>query len=190
MRRDFGKEGRGCCYSGLQRVVAVVRVRWHCNAARGFVRGLPAEPLDTSRRNKVQKEQGEGKETQAEPVAKHRKKNNVAESGRKRQKRGAARRDRRARTGKKRRVKIERDREFGKVHVSLNAVCANVTAFKVEYIARVYPRYTRSSLRLTRVTYIRKLYSNRGMFSLFPCVYVYAYVTRENVVINLAYTKA
>lgn len=38
-------------YSGLQRVVAVVRVRWHYNAARGFVRGLPAEPLGTSRRN-------------------------------------------------------------------------------------------------------------------------------------------
>lgn len=71
-RRDF--DGEGCYYSGLQSVVAVVRVRWHCNVAGGFVRGLPAEPLDTSRRNKVQKEQGEGKETQAEPVAKRREK--------------------------------------------------------------------------------------------------------------------
>lgn len=93
---------------------------------------------------KYRRNRERGRKTRAEPVAKHREKNNVAESGRKRQKRG----------GKKRRVKIERDREFGKVHVFLNAVCANVTAFKVEYIARMYFRYTRSGLRLTRVTYI------------------------------------
>lgn len=98
VRRDFDQEGRGWYYSGLQRVVAVVRVRWHCNAAGGFVRGLPAEPLDTSRRNKVQKEPGGGEGNAGrESVAKRRKKNNIAESGRKRQKRGG-----RARAGKKR----------------------------------------------------------------------------------------
>lgn len=74
-QEDVEEEGRGCCYSGFQRVVAVVRVRWYCNAVGGFVRGLPAEPLDTSRRNKVQKgrESGrreEGKEAQAGLVAK------------------------------------------------------------------------------------------------------------------------
>lgn len=87
-KRDVEEEGRGCCYSGLQRVVAVVRVRWHCNAVGGFVRGLLAEPLGTSRRNKARKgrlggwEGGreERKEAQAGPVAKHRK-NIVTESG-------------------------------------------------------------------------------------------------------------
>lgn len=69
------------------------------------------------------------------------------------------------------RAKVERDREFGRVRVFLDAVCANVTAFKVEYIARMYPRCTRSGLRLTCVTYSRKLYSNRGTFCARKCGY-------------------
>lgn len=76
--------------------------------------------------------------------------------------------------GKESRIKraeVERDREFGRVRVFLDAVCANVTAFKVEYIARMYPRCTRSGLRLTCVTYSRKLYSNRGTFCARKCGY-------------------
>lgn len=68
-QEDVEGEGRGCCYSGLQRVVAVVRVRWHCNAVGGFVRGLPAEPLGTSRRNKVQKGRQGGREGEKEAQA-------------------------------------------------------------------------------------------------------------------------
>lgn len=63
----------GCC--GGTRSLALHK------RGRGFVRGLPAEPLDTSRRNKGQR----GKEAQAGSVAEHRKrekKKNVAESGR------------------------------------------------------------------------------------------------------------
>lgn len=76
--------------------------------------------------------------------------------------------------GKKAKIKwakVERDREFGRVRVFLDAVCVNVTAFKVEYIASMYPRCTRSGLRLTCVTYSRKLYSNRGTFCARKCGY-------------------
>jgi len=69
------------------------------------------------------------------------------------------------------RAKVERDREFGRVRVFLDAVCANVTAFKVKYIARMYSRCTRSGLRLTCVTYSGKLYSNRETFCARKCGY-------------------
>lgn len=170
-RMSRKREGRGCCYSGLQRVVAAVRVRWHCDAVGGFVRGLPAEPLGTSRRNKARKGREGGKEAQAgswqniEKIS-SRDRGERAASARARAKAGT-----RGKKAKIKWAKVERDREFGRVRVFLDALCANVTAFKVEYIARMYPRCTRSGLRLTCVTYSRKLYSNRGTFCARKCGY-------------------
>ncbi|KAL6253430.1 hypothetical protein P5V15_015911 [Pogonomyrmex californicus] len=115
------KRDEGCCYSGLQRVVAVVRVRWHCNAVGGFIRGLLAEPLGTSRRNKGQKGRrggggGEGrKEAQAGPVAKRKKISSRNRSERVANVRGESTREKE----KIKQAKVERDREFGRVRVFL-----------------------------------------------------------------------
>lgn len=85
-RKDDGGKGRR---EGLSptvacgRVVAAVCVRWHCNAVGGFVRGLPAEPLGTSRRRNTR---GHGRDIVYRSVGRIRcgthGKNNVAESER------------------------------------------------------------------------------------------------------------
>lgn len=86
-REEIGRDTRGrregYSYSSLQRIVAVIRIRWHCNAAGGFVQGLPTEPLDTSRRNKAQKRQGKGSAGRTR-CKMQKKKHNVAESERER----------------------------------------------------------------------------------------------------------
>lgn len=145
-------------------------VRWHCNAVGGFVRGLPAEPLDTSRhRNKIQGREGgrEGRKRRQDPLQNIEK----ISSWDRGERAVSAGMDTRGKKARIKWTKVERDREFGRVRVFLDAVCANVTAFKVEYIARMYPRCTRSGLRLTCVTYSRKLYSNRGTFCARKCGY-------------------
>lgn len=85
---------------------------------------------------------------------------------------------RRAVGEEKRRTKVERDREFARVCVFLDAVCVNVTAFKGEYIVHMYPRCTRSGLRLTRALRILANYIQTAGRS-----------ARENAVINFARIK-
>lgn len=117
-------------YSGLQRVVAVVRVRWHYNAARGFVRGLPAEPLGTSRRNTAPEERG-GRKGSAHAgrrsVAKHGKNitsRNQGESESESEARRGEEEEEIEEEEEKERAKAERDREFERARVFLNVVCA------------------------------------------------------------------
>lgn len=110
----------------------MVRVRWHYNAARGFVRGLPAEPLGTSRRNTAPEERG-GRKGSAHAgrrsVAKHGKNITSRNQGESESeaRRGEVRRGEEEEVEEeeeKERAKAERDREFGRARVFLNVVCA------------------------------------------------------------------
>lgn len=167
--RVVEKEGAGMLLQWLARGL----LRWYAFVGTATRSGVLFEgcwrnrwvyPGET-RHRKAGRE--EGKEAQAESVTKHRKKYHHRIGVRELQARGWTWRKK----AKLKWVKVERDREFGRDRVFLDAVCANVTAFKVEYIARMYSRCTRSGLRLTCVTYSRKLYSNRGTFCARKCGY-------------------